>query len=159
MRENIEQLPEDCALEAATSVFGGKWKLSVVKYLLDGPMRFGELRRALPGVTQRMLTRQLRELEADGIVLRTVYAQVPPKVEYSLTRTGRTLEDIVWQLDAWGRWYRDLRRSAPGPASTSESAPAAAPLSDRASAASAPAPAPADGGTRERGRPSRCRRS
>ncbi|MER5391532.1 helix-turn-helix domain-containing protein [Saccharopolyspora sp. NPDC002686] len=114
MRESVSEMPEYCTVEAAMEVVGGKWKMAILKHLTAGPHRFGELRRALPSVTQRMLTRQLRELEADGIVLRTVYPQVPPKVEYSLTAIGKTLEDVIHRLEEWGAWYRqqDLPRPA-----------------------------------------------
>jgi DNA-binding HxlR family transcriptional regulator len=97
---------EGCPVEVAMAVLGGAWKLTAVKYLLQRTHRFGDLRRAVGPVTPRVLTRQLRELEADGIVTRTVYAQVPPRVEYSLTDRGRSLEPIVTALDAWGADYQ-----------------------------------------------------
>lgn len=100
-------MPEYCTIEAAMEVVGGKWKLAILKQLFAGTLRFGELTRALPRITPRMLTRQLRELEADGLVRRTVYAQVPPKVEYSLTEIGRSLEEIAGLLEDWGRRYRE----------------------------------------------------
>jgi DNA-binding HxlR family transcriptional regulator len=106
MRERLENVPEYCLIEAAMEVVGGKWKLAIVNHLFAGALRFGELRRALPGITQRMLTRQLRELEADGILRRTVYPQVPPKVEYALTAIGFSLQPIAGQLESWGQWYR-----------------------------------------------------
>jgi DNA-binding HxlR family transcriptional regulator len=112
IREQVAEMPEDCAIEVAMAVVGGKWKLLILKRLFEGTQRFGELRRAMPTITQRMLTRQLRELEADGLVHRTVYTQVPPKVEYSLTDVGRSLEAIASELDEWGRWYRAQRRGA-----------------------------------------------
>ncbi len=87
----------------AVRVIGGKWKLFIVYHLMGGTRRFGELQRLLPGITQQMLAAQLRELEADGIVHRQVYAQVPPKVEYSLTAVGRALETVTSQLAAWGQ--------------------------------------------------------
>lgn len=96
-----------CPVEVALSIIGGKWKLQVVYCLLRGTKRFGELRRLIPGVTQQMLTLQLRELEQAGMIHRQVYAQVPPKVEYSLTESGRRLEPIVYQVHAWGEWYCD----------------------------------------------------
>ena len=80
----------------------GKWKGVILYHLLAATMRFNEIRRAIPGVTQRMLTNQLRELEADGLVARVVHAEVPPKVEYSLTDRGRTLEPDLLALGAWG---------------------------------------------------------
>lgn len=107
MRESVEEMPDHCTVEVAMTVLGGKWKMAVLYHLLAGPCRFSALMRAMGGVTQRMLTRQLREMEADGLVLRTVYREVPPRVEYSLTDTGRSLEEIALRLHDWGRWYRD----------------------------------------------------
>ena len=91
-----------CPVEASLEIIGGKWKGVVLFHLLEGTMRFGELQRSIGGVTQRVLTKQLRELEADGLINRTVYPVVPPKVEYSLTDKGRTLEPILLALQAWG---------------------------------------------------------
>ncbi|CAN7251585.1 transcriptional regulator [Brucella pseudogrignonensis] len=91
-----------CAVEAAISLIDGKWKSVVLYHLLDGTLRFNELRRQIPGVTQRMLTNQLRELEDDGLIERKVYAQVPPKVEYSLSPLGRSIEPILLALKDWG---------------------------------------------------------
>lgn len=96
-----------CPVEACLEVIGGKWKGLIVFYLLGRTKRFNELRRLLPGVTQRMLTRQLRELEADRIIQRTVYDEVPPRVEYSLTEFGKTLETIIRMLQKWGTEYLD----------------------------------------------------
>lgn len=110
MRSKVEEAPEYCAIEFAMEMLGGRWKLAILKQLLSGTHRFGELRRAMPTITQRMLTRQLRELEADGLVTRTVYAEVPPRVEYTLTDVGRSLDPITEQLDKWGQWYRDTVR-------------------------------------------------
>ncbi|MFJ9415654.1 winged helix-turn-helix transcriptional regulator [Streptomyces sp. NPDC101227] len=112
MRGDVRNTQEYCAVEIAMEVLGGRWKLAVLHLLLEkGTLRFGELRRALPSITQRMLTRQLREMEADDLVVRTVYAEVPPKVEYSLTETGHSLRDIAAQLDTWGRRYLDAHGS------------------------------------------------
>lgn len=91
-----------CAVEAAISLIDGKWKCVVLFHLMRGTARFNELRRLVPGVTQRMLTNQLRELEADGLIVRKVYAQVPPKVEYSLSPLGRSMEPVLLALKAWG---------------------------------------------------------
>jgi len=91
-----------CGLDAAVAVVGGKWKPLILWELHDGVRRFGELRRALPGISEKMLIQQLRELEADGIVHREVYREVPPKVEYSLTETGASLNKALLPLGDWG---------------------------------------------------------
>ena len=98
-------LPDVCTIETAMRVVGGKWKLAIVKTLLDGTVRFNELQRQLPSVTARMLARQLRELERDDIVRRVAYPEVPPRVEYSLTETGRTLREVAIRVESWGRTY------------------------------------------------------
>ena len=90
-----------CPIEALMEAVGGKWKPVILYYLLGGTRRFGELKRLVPGVSQRMLTQHLRELEADGIVHREVYKEVPPKVEYSLTELGRTLEPVLLTMNEW----------------------------------------------------------
>ncbi|UFR00390.1 helix-turn-helix transcriptional regulator [Streptomyces sp. Go40/10] len=112
MRSKVEDSPDQCAVEFAMEILGGRWKLAILKQLVAGTHRFGELRRALPGVTQRMLTRQLRELEEDGLVSRTVYREVPPRVEYALTDVGHSLDSITAELDKWGHWYRERVRGA-----------------------------------------------
>lgn len=94
-----------CPVEAALEIIGGKWKGVILFHLLGETKRFNELKRLMPGVTLRMLTRQLRELEDAQIVRRKVYAEVPPKVEYSLTDLGKTLEPILLSLGSWGRDY------------------------------------------------------
>ncbi len=94
-----------CPVEATLQVIGGKWKPLILFYLLQGTQRFSQLKKHLPQVTQQMLTLQLRELECDGIVHRQVYAQVPPKVEYSLTATGRSLEPVLLLMLEWGQTY------------------------------------------------------
>ncbi|MCL6600712.1 MAG: helix-turn-helix transcriptional regulator [Alicyclobacillus macrosporangiidus] len=99
------------AVETTLNVIGGKWKPMILCHLQEGPKRFGELQRSLPGITAKMLTQQLRELEQDGLVNRQVYAQIPPKVEYSLTECGRTTQEV---LDAMSRWGRQYRRQPPG---------------------------------------------
>ncbi|WP_244182335.1 winged helix-turn-helix transcriptional regulator [Gluconacetobacter entanii] len=99
-----------CAVEATLQLIDGKWKGVILYHLLEGTLRFNEIRRRLPNITQRMLTAQLRELEQDGFVLRTVYAEVPPKVEYSLTPRGRTLEPVIMALKKWGDENTGFRR-------------------------------------------------
>lgn len=91
-----------CPVEATLELIGGKWKGMVLFYLLGGKMRFSELMRSIGCVTQRMLTKQLRELEACGLVNRIVYAEVPPRVEYELTEVGHSLEPILLELKQWG---------------------------------------------------------
>ena len=91
-----------CAVEATLSLIDGKWKGVILYHLLQGTLRFGELRRRLPNVTQRMLTNQLRELEEDGLISRKIYAQVPPRVDYSMTERGRSLQPVISALKAWG---------------------------------------------------------
>lgn len=103
----IEQL-DRCPIEATLAVIGGKWKPLILYHLFAGTCRFGELRRRVPAATQQMLTQQLRELERDGIVHREVYREVPPKVEYSLTPLGRSLEPILLGMADWGARYEAL---------------------------------------------------
>lgn len=91
-----------CPVEATLELIGGKWKGIILYYLLDGRLRFSELRDKIGCVTQRVLTKQLRELEADGLVERIVYAEVPPRGEYELTKTGKTLKVVVNALKKWG---------------------------------------------------------
>ena len=98
-----------CAVEAALQFIDGKWKGVILWHLLDGTLRFNQIRRLLPSVTQRMLTNQLRELEADGFLHRRVYAEVPPRVEYSLTERGRSLQPVLTALKAWGDAHGDVR--------------------------------------------------
>jgi len=95
--------PYICGIDAALDVVSGKWK-GLILWELDahGARRFAELRRALPGVSEKMLTQHLREMEADHLVHREVYAEVPPRVEYSLTEHGRTLNQALGALGAWG---------------------------------------------------------
>jgi DNA-binding HxlR family transcriptional regulator len=95
----------NCPVEAALDVIGGKWKIVILCWLKQGTHRFGELRRQIPGISERMLTQHLRELERDGIVHRKVYPEVPPKVEYSLTPFGETLRPIMVMLNKWGETH------------------------------------------------------
>ncbi|XOK61166.1 winged helix-turn-helix transcriptional regulator [Paenibacillus elgii] len=95
-----------CPVETTLDVIGGKWKGIILYQLLDGTKRFNEFRRLNPGITQFMLTLQLRELERDGIIHREIYKEVPPRVEYSLTDFGRTLEPVIMSMKAWGDSYK-----------------------------------------------------
>jgi len=95
----------NCSVEATLSVIGGKWKGIILYHLLEEKKRFNQFRKLMPGITQRMLTLQLRELESDGIVKRKIYTEVPPKVEYSLTEFGKTLAPILMSMKDWGDEY------------------------------------------------------
>jgi DNA-binding HxlR family transcriptional regulator len=91
-----------CPLTSAMEIIGGKWKIVILGHLFTGVKRFGELKQLMPGVTQKMLTQQLRELETDGLLHREIYKEIPPKVEYSLTENGKSLEPILKELCTWG---------------------------------------------------------
>ena len=101
-----------CGVQMTLSVIDGHWKLPILFRLLDGTRRFGELRRYLPPATQRMLTLHLRELERDGLIYREVYREVPPRVEYSLTAIGRSLEPLLRFMSEWGHSNRAALISA-----------------------------------------------
>ncbi|BAY77966.1 HxlR family transcriptional regulator [Nostoc sp. DSM 114161] len=90
-----------CEVETTLKVIGGRWKVLIIRELMTGVKRFGQLQRTLPGITQKMLTQQLREMEEDGIIHREVYPQIPPKVEYSLTPLGETLQPILYAMHEW----------------------------------------------------------
>jgi DNA-binding HxlR family transcriptional regulator len=90
-----------CAVETTIRIIGGRWKVLIIRELIIGVKRFGELQRSLPGITQKMLTQQLREMEEDGIIHREVYPQIPPKVEYSLTALGESLKPVLYAMHDW----------------------------------------------------------
>ncbi|MCY8200750.1 winged helix-turn-helix transcriptional regulator [Bacillus subtilis] len=98
----MEKKKYNISVEATLEVIGGKWKCVILCHLTHGKKRTSELKRLMPNITQKMLTQQLRELEADGVINRIVYNQVPPKVEYELSEYGRSLEGILDMLCAWG---------------------------------------------------------
>ena len=101
-RESKPQPPcPSCPAEYTLGVIGGRWKVPILYYLFTGTKRFSELRRLLPGITQKMLAQQLRELESHGLLSRKVYPQVPPKVEYTLTERGQSLKPIVSAMCKW----------------------------------------------------------
>ncbi|MEM7066159.1 MAG: helix-turn-helix domain-containing protein [Cyanobacteria bacterium P01_B01_bin.77] len=100
-----------CPVEATLEVIGGKWKGVILYHLLSETLRFSEIRRLMPEITQRMLTKQLRELETDNLILRTVYPEVPPKVEYSITEYGKTLEPVIQALQTWGFQHLEKTKS------------------------------------------------
>lgn len=116
MKDAADPNRGQCPTEATLAVIGGRWKVPILWNLFKGTLRFGELSRSLPAATQKMLTQQLRELEKDGLVLRKVYAEIPPKVEYSLTPLGRSLEPVLHALTEWGERFLVQGRKARKPA-------------------------------------------
>ena len=96
----------DCPVATTINLIGNKWKLLIIRDLLDSTRRFGELRKNLEGISQRVLTQNLRELENDGLIKRKVYAEVPPRVEYSLNELGRSLLPIISTMADWGNNYK-----------------------------------------------------
>ncbi len=103
----------DCPIEVTLDVIGGKWKGMILFCLLRGTTRFNELRRLIPKATQRVLTAQLRELERDSVITRKVYAEVPPRVEYSLTEFGFSLKPILELMGQWGEEYWQIVENLP----------------------------------------------
>lgn len=101
-----EELPE-CDVATTVQIIGNKWKLLIMRNLLMRPWRFNELRKSLDGVSQKVLTDSLRQLESDGIILRTVYPEVPPRVEYSLTELGESMRPVLSTMGDWGKVYKD----------------------------------------------------
>jgi DNA-binding HxlR family transcriptional regulator len=105
-----KQIPEgkkSCPTEATIAAIGGRWKIILLWHLYGGKLRFSELRRKVPGISQKMLTEQLRELEGHGLVTRTVYAEVPPRVEYAATPLGKSLDPVIAAIGDWGRKHGD----------------------------------------------------
>lgn len=108
--KQINEKAYRCYFELTLKVIGGKWKPVIVYHLAqEGIMRFGELKRSMPDITQRMLTKQLRELEEDGLIFRNVYREVPPKVEYSLKEAGVNLIPVLMNMREWGKSYEKLQ--------------------------------------------------
>lgn len=102
-----EELPA-CAVATTVQIIGSKWKLLILRNLLQRPWRFNELRKDLEGISQKVLTDSLRSMEADGIINRTVYAEVPPRVEYALNDLGETLRPVMKAMEDWGLLYKSL---------------------------------------------------
>ena len=98
-----------CPVEATLGMIGGKYKTLILWKLISGPMRFSELRRAVPAATPKMLTQQLRELEGDGLVHREIFPVIPPRVEYSLTEFGRTIRPVLDSMYDWGSRYLERK--------------------------------------------------
>lgn len=106
---NKQALADECPEVYAAHILGGQWALVICSWLANGKLRFGELKKRIPNVTERMLTLQLRRLEENKILTRTVFAEVPPKVEYELTPIGYELTPILQQLEMWGLKHKNLK--------------------------------------------------
>ena len=102
-----DELP-DCPVATTVSLIGNKWKLLIIRNLLVLPWRFNELHKSLEGISQKVFTESLRQMEADGIITRTVYAEVPPRVEYALSELGESMRPILNSMEVWGKAYKAL---------------------------------------------------
>ncbi|MCM1115727.1 MAG: helix-turn-helix transcriptional regulator [Clostridium sp.] len=102
---NVKALPA-CPVETTLTLIGNKWKVLILRDLMQGTMRFGELKKSIGTVSQKVLTAQLRDMESDGLLTRTVYPEVPPRVEYSLTDLGMSLKPVLDTLWTWGESYK-----------------------------------------------------
>lgn len=105
--KNVKELPV-CPVETTLTLIGDKWKVLILRDLLPGTKRFGELKKSIGSVSQKVLTAQLRDMEENGLINRKVYAEVPPRVEYSLTDLGKSLEPILDAMWNWGEGYKAL---------------------------------------------------
>ena len=103
-----EELPA-CPVATTVQLIGSKWKLLILRNLMMRPWRFNELKRDLEGISQKVLTDSLRSMEADGLITRTVYAEVPPRVEYALSELGETMRPIMKSMEEWGNYYKQVR--------------------------------------------------
>ena len=106
MRSKEDILPE-CPVATTVMMIGSKWKLLIMRNLLARPWRFNELQKSIDGISQKALTEALRSMEADGIVSRTVYPEVPPRVEYALTELGESMRPIIKSMENWGKAYKE----------------------------------------------------
>ncbi len=110
MKTKAELLPE-CPVATTVQLIGNKWKLLIIRNLRTRPWRFNELQKNLDGISQKVLTDSLRSMEADGLITRTVYAEVPPRVEYALSELGETMRLILDAMEAWGNSYKSMIQS------------------------------------------------
>ena len=108
MKTKAELLP-DCPVATTVQLIGNKWKLLIIRNLRVRPWRFNELQKNLDGISQKVLTDSLRSMEADGLITRTVYAEVPPRVEYALSELGETMRPILDAMEAWGNSYKSMK--------------------------------------------------
>ena len=110
MKTKAELLP-DCPVATTVQLIGNKWKLLIIRNLRVRPWRFNELQKNLDGISQKVLTDSLRSMEADGLITRTVYAEVPPRVEYALSELGETMRPILDAMEAWGNSYKSMKNN------------------------------------------------
>lgn len=108
MKTKAELLP-DCPVATTVQLIGNKWKLLIIRNLLARPWRFNELHKNLDGISQKVLTDSLRSMETDGIITRTVYPEVPPRVEYALSDLGESMRPILNSMQAWGENYKAMK--------------------------------------------------
>lgn len=106
-----EELP-DCPVATTVQLIGNKWKLLILRNLLARPWRFNEMLRSIPGISQKVLTDNLRAMEKDGIIIRTVYPEVPPRVVYSLSELGDSMRPIIKAMEVWGKNYQQMVKAA-----------------------------------------------
>ena len=106
-----DELQPECPVATPVQLIGNKWKLLIIRNLLVRPWRFNELLKNLDGISQKVLTDSLRSMEADGLITRTVYAEVPPRVEYALSELGETMRPILDVMEAWGNSYKSLKNA------------------------------------------------
>ena len=116
-QKNVKELPA-CPVETTLTLIGDKWKVLILRDLLPGTKRFGELKKSIGSVSQKVLTAQLRDMEESGLINRKVYAEVPPRVEYSITPKGRSLEPILELMCEWGEKNMDERFALTNPQCT-----------------------------------------
>ncbi len=105
-----EEMPA-CPVATTVQLIGSKWKLLIMRNLLTGTQRFGELKKSIPGISQKVLTDSLRSMEEDGIITRKVYAEVPPRVEYSLNELGESMRPIISAMEQWGTAYKNNQKN------------------------------------------------
>ena len=104
-----DELPP-CPVATSLMLIGNKWKIFIIQQLMDRPFRFSELRRAIPGISEKVLTDNLRAMEKDGLITRTVFPEVPPRTEYALSELGNTMRPIIESMATWGTGYQQIVR-------------------------------------------------
>ena len=109
---NEKMISDSCGMAYTLRVLGGRWKPAILCRLMHGTMRYGELKKSIEGISERMLVAQLRELESDGIVRRKVFPEVPPRVEYEMTELGLSMQSVIAAMSDWGNMHRSLSRNS-----------------------------------------------